>query len=98
MSESLNTNRHPADQLAQVRREIDLLQQQERLLRQRLIDGEDRTGDEYRAEVSEHARRKLLPLGEIESVVPQELLERITKSVTSTYVYVKPIARPGRNG
>jgi PD-(D/E)XK nuclease superfamily len=55
------SNRHPADQIADVRLQIKLLEKQETDLRERLINATelDRVGDDWIAKVSEQKKRLL---------------------------------------
>ena len=55
------SNRHPADQIADVRQQISVLKKQETDLREILINATelDRTGDDWIAKVSEQKRRSL---------------------------------------
>jgi hypothetical protein len=56
-----NSNRHPADQIADIRQQIKVLKEQETELRERLINasGLDRVGDDWIAKVSEQKRHSL---------------------------------------
>jgi hypothetical protein len=56
----METNRHPADRLAEVREEIENLKAKEKFLRAILLRNErDRRGEEWRAWPQEHSRQRL---------------------------------------
>lgn len=53
-------NRHPVDELGEVRAEIKRLEARERELREAVLRGEcDKLGEDYRATIKEHVRNSL---------------------------------------
>ena len=52
-------NRHPADQLADVRAEIRALQQREDELRRQLVESGDLTGAEWKAQIVNRTQERL---------------------------------------
>jgi hypothetical protein len=57
--ESGMRNRHPADLLAEVRKELEALKAQEKLLRALLLETGDFRGEEWRAHPQERSQRRL---------------------------------------
>ena len=58
---TMKRNRHPADELGDVRAQIKTLQEREEELRRELLDPDaDRVGDEWRAEVCHREQERLI--------------------------------------
>jgi hypothetical protein len=78
-------NRHPADQLAEVRRDLEDLKAKEKFLRALLLETRDFRGEEWRAHPQELSQQRL------DSVAAKqrygELLEPF--QVTQTYTVLK---------
>lgn len=72
------TNRHPVDELADVREQIKKLQEQERQLRDRVLEETSFIGDEYRAEIVMH-HRETLDTKAIKREFGRERLEQFLK-------------------
>ena len=59
-SKSIRTNRHPVDRMADIRREIRALQEEEATLRELILAHPgDMRGDEYQAEIERKTIRSL---------------------------------------
>ncbi len=52
-------NRHPVDQLGDVRAQIEKLKTRDKKLRQQILDEDLRDGDDYRVHVRDQTRRSL---------------------------------------
>lgn len=71
-------NTHPADRLAQVRYEIDVLEAEEERLRRHLIEHpEDHDGDFYAARVGEQTRSRIDVPG-LTAAVGSDTVDRFT--------------------
>jgi hypothetical protein len=76
----MTTNRHPVDELADVRAQMHELEKRERELRKMILSGEcDTVGDEYEAAVVMQ-RRSRLDTREIKRQLGLEALERFMMS------------------
>jgi hypothetical protein len=58
-SNASNANRHPVDQLADVRAEIKRLEQRERQLRSQVIRSGDVTGDEFEGVIKRSTQQRV---------------------------------------
>jgi hypothetical protein len=58
---TMDTNIHPADELAAIREEIKILEEREKVLRDALVNGsdEDRDGRQYRAFIQSSVRESI---------------------------------------
>lgn len=82
----MTTNRHPVDELADVRKQIKTLQKHEQILRDRILSGEyGLIGDEYEAAVAIQ-RREMLDTKEIKSRLSLEVLSRFVRTLDVTIV------------
>jgi hypothetical protein len=81
-------NRHPADELHDVRDDIKRLQDREAELRDILIDGTSRIGVEFEAEIVEYTQRRLDTRAVIEHFGP-DFLARFYRNLDYTSVRLK---------
>jgi hypothetical protein len=87
----MTTNRHPVDELADVREQIRRLQMRERELRDCIMEGSSFIGDEYRAELHMQ-RRETLDTKEMKRQLGLEALQRFTRT---TEVMLVKLSRLG---
>jgi hypothetical protein len=88
----MTTNRHPVDELADVRAQMHRLEQRERELRKMILDGECLPiGDDYEADVVMQ-RRNTLDTKEIKRQLGLEALQRF---MMSTEVAIVKLSRLG---
>jgi hypothetical protein len=82
-------NRHPADELADVRSEIRRLQEREENLRAHLLEHpEDRVGDDYTVSISSQSRKRV-DLKRLADEIGASLLARFTSFTTSLVVRLR---------
>jgi hypothetical protein len=82
-------NRHPADELADVRSEIRRLQEREEALRAHLLEHpEDRVGDDYTVSISSQSRKRV-DLKRLADEIGASLLARFTIFTTSLVVRLR---------
>jgi hypothetical protein len=94
---SRQNNRHPADELAEVRAEIRRLQECEKKLREILLEPDaDLVGDEYSADVCEFRRRQALAYQQLVERLGEELANECCPQVERTAVYLHKRARNGK--
>jgi hypothetical protein len=81
-------NRHPVDQLGDVRSEIEKLRNREKKLRRQILDEELRDGDQYCVHVHEKTRRSLT-ITRLEVLLGKAWVNRNADYIHSTNVTVK---------
>jgi hypothetical protein len=87
-----NGNRHPVDELADVRDEVRHLQEREGELRKVLLQpGASLTGDEYRAEVRDWSKRQALPYERIVERFGKEVADGCYPTVDRLSVYLRKL-------
>jgi hypothetical protein len=90
----VTTNRHPVDELADVRKEIKKLEARERELRRVVLNGDcQSTGDEYEAVVVMQRRETL----DTNGIRVEFGRERLAKFMRATEVAVVKLQRLGTN-
>jgi hypothetical protein len=88
----MTTNRHPVDELADVRAEIKALQKQEQILRDRILNGEcSLTGDDHGAEVIMQRREML----DTKAVRWKFSREELAKFMKTTEVAIVKLSKLG---
>lgn len=89
-------NRHPVDELADVRSEIKQLETREAELRQELMaDGADRVGDQYEAFTQDLRRRRLDIPALIERLGP-DTVNSFYRANAVRYLRLRPVRRTTR--
>jgi hypothetical protein len=89
MAEMADANRHPADQLADIRSKIRRLQDREEELRDWLLEHpEAHQGEEFQVEVGTQQRRKVNLRG-LADAIGASVLERFTRCTTVTVVKLR---------
>src|SRR5262245_26399609 len=85
------TNRHPADQLAEIRSTIRNLEEREAILRAELLaDGANRRGDEWEA-VIKVRKIERLDVPAARRALGTRLLQPFLRSSATEFVYLEPI-------
>jgi hypothetical protein len=95
MNLRLDTIRHPADELAEIRPMLAALKAREAELRQRLLTGDDLRGDEWRAHVQIQPRERLDMAAVKQHFAPNVLELFLVKSDISIIKLTRIIGRPG---
>jgi hypothetical protein len=86
---NMKPNRHPADELADVRSEIRRLQEREETLRAHLLEHpEDRVGDDYTVSISSQSCKRV-DLKRLAAEIGASLLARFTSFTTSLVVRLR---------
>jgi hypothetical protein len=95
MNIRFETNRHPADELAEVRPMLAALKAREAELRQRLLTGNDLRGDGWRAHVQIQSRERL-DVAAVKQHFASDVLEMfLVKSDIPIIKLTRIIGRPG---
>ena len=88
---TMNTNIHPADELAAIREEIKILETREKILRDALVNGPDseRDGRNYRAFVQSSTRETLDKAAIIATFGEDVIAPFVKKSAVTTLKLAK---------
>jgi hypothetical protein len=94
MNLRLDTTRHPADELAEVRPMLAALKAREAELRQRLLAGDDLRGDGWRAHIQIQSRERLDVVAVRQHFAPNVLGPLVVKSSIPIVKLTRIIGRP----
>jgi hypothetical protein len=90
------SNRHPVDELGDIRAEIKRLEERAEALREQIIDGKcSLAGDEYRARIKQQSTWRL-NLNALQEHFAPEVLAQFHETKTTTMLYVENFSAPSK--